>query len=592
MNFSRIGGEVDLYNCCKGVFLGALITLQSLSVNAVVEGLSPEAATGRAERPLVYSNELMVVSAHPLATKAGYRVLMSGGSAIDAAVAVQAVLTLVEPQSSGIGGGAFLLHWDQGRRQLQAYDGRETAPAEASSELFIGSDGKPMAWRTALVGGRSVGTPGVLRMLEMAQSQHGQLAWSTLFDDGIQLSRDGFVVTPRLAELVAKGVNPGLDRYAEARDYFFPAGKSVKAGSLLRNEPLAKTFEAIAKQGADYFYQGPLAARISARVKTVTDNPGLLSREDLAQYRALEREPLCRPFLSYRVCSMPPPTSGGVTLLQILGLLEQLSVEAVPAFGIEGAHLFTQASRLAYADRARYLADADFVEVPIAGLLDKKYLRQRARLIDSDRDMGKAEAGMMSALVRSDDRSPELPSTSHFVIVDGKGNAVSMTSSIEMAFGSTLMVDGFLLNNQLTDFSFVAEQDGRPVANRVEAGKRPRSSMTPVMVFDKQGRLRLLLGSPGGSRIINYVAKAVLGVLAWDMDVQQAISQANISNRNGVTSLEAGTSAEALKSQLQAKGHEIRVRDLNSGLHGIWITEDGRLEGGVDPRREGLAKGK
>ena len=518
--------------------------------------------------------------------------LRQGGSAMDAAVAVQAVLTLVEPQSSGIGGGAFMLHWDQSSKRLQAFDGRETAPLAADADLFIDAQGKPMPWPRALVGGRSVGTPGVLKMLELGHRQHGNLPWSELFTDAIAHSRNGFQVTPRLQQLLEKQINPGLKRYPSARNYFYPNGEALQAGSKLVNQELALTFEAIANQGTDYFYRGPLASRMVDSVQGAEGNPGLLSLEDLQNYQAVERPPLCRSWQQYRVCSMPPPTSGGVTLLQILGVLEQQKLAKLAPFDADSSHLFTQASRLAYADRGRYLADADFVDVPVEALLEPGYLQQRASLIDRRQDMGKATAGEPVLLSRGEDRSPELPSTSHFVIVDAEGNAVSMTTSIEMAFGSTLMVDGFLLNNQLTDFSFVAEQDGRPVANRVQPGKRPRSSMTPVMVFDQQGQLRLLLGSPGGSRIINYVAKALLGKLAWNMDIQRAISQANISNRNGTTELEAGTDAIALAAALEAKGHQVKVRDLNSGLHGIWIDDDGGLQGGVDPRREGLAKGQ
>ncbi|MCW8883690.1 MAG: gamma-glutamyltransferase [Motiliproteus sp.] len=592
MNFSRINSEMDLKKALLVALFLPTFVFKSWSAWAVVEGLAPEAATGRSARTLVEADKFMVVTAHPLATEAGYQILRSGGSAMDAAVAVQAVLTLVEPQSSGIGGGAFMLHWDQGGKYLQAFDGRETAPLEADGRLFIDADGKPIPWPKALVGGRSVGTPGVLKMLELGHQQHGRLPWSELFTHAIAHSRNGFEVTPRLQKLLEKEINPGLKRYSESRNYFYPNGQALQAGERVLNKPLAATFEAIANQGTEYFYQGPLADRIVFRVRGAEGNPGLLSQQDLKDYRALERRALCRPWQQYRVCSMPPPTSGGVTLLQILGLLESQQLAKQAPFDADSSHLFTQASRLAYADRGRYLADSDFVEVPVDRLLDKQYLDQRASTIDPQQDMGKAEAGTPVTLSRSDDRSPELPSTSHFVIVDGEGNGVSMTTSIEMAFGSTLMVDGFLLNNQLTDFSFVSEQDGGLVANRVEPGKRPRSSMTPVMVFDQQGRLRLLLGSPGGSRIINYVAKALLGKLVWEMDIQQAISQANISNRNGTTELEAGTNAEALSKALQAKGHKIKIRDLNSGLHGIWIAEDGGLQGGVDPRREGLATGQ
>jgi gamma-glutamyltranspeptidase/glutathione hydrolase len=573
--------------------LFALLTL-SLTPLAHAQTLrpEPEASTGLAQPEVVQAQHRIVVSAHPDATAAGYAVLERGGSALDAAIAVQAMLTLVEPQSSGIGGGAFLLYWDQSTGTLHAYDGREQAPAAADGDLFRQPDGTPMRWIDAVIGGRAVGAPGVLRMLELAHRAHGQLPWSELFDSAITRARDGFIVGERLHGLIAQAVNPGLGRYPEARDYFFSAdGTPRPVGSRLRNPALARTLEQIARDGADAFYRGPLAQRIAARVQSVEDNPGRLTAADLAAYEAKVRTPLCRPYRQWQICGFPPPTSGGVTLLQILGLLEGYAPEQLAPDSAEFAHLFTQASRLAYADRARYLADPDYVEVPVAALLAPAYLQQRRQLIDPARDMGEAPAGALDALAWADDRSPELPSTSHFVIVDGDGNAVSMTSSIEHAFGSTLMVDGFLLNNQLTDFSFRAEQDGRPIANRVEPGKRPRSSMAPVMVFDSNGELVAALGSPGGSHIINYVAQTLVALLNSPLSLQQAIALPHVSNRNGRTALEQGRVDDALIESLRARGHEVELRDLNSGLHGVYRRPDGRWEAGVDPRREGEARG-
>ncbi|WP_207060821.1 gamma-glutamyltransferase [Motiliproteus sp. SC1-56] len=568
------------------------MVLVSGVARAQEQAAAPEAATGLTDKPVLQAREQMVVSAHPLATQAGYAMLEAGGSALDAAVAVQAMLTLVEPQSSGIGGGAFMLHWDAGQQRLQAFDGRETAPAAADPDLFLKTDGTPMAWGDALVGGRAVGVPGVLRMLELAHDEHGELPWEQLFQPAIRQSQEGFEVSPRLHRLIASGINPGLGRYPVAADYFFEQGEPLPVGTRLRNPALARTLEQIASEGADYFYRGPLAAQIVEAVQGASDNPGRLSQEDLAGYRAVAREPLCRPFFEHRVCSMPPPTSGGVTLLQILGLLAPFPLVDLEPDGAAFVHLFTQAARLAYADRARYLADSDFVPVPVDALLEPNYLARRHRLIDPERDMGEAAPGRVARLARGDDRSPEFPSTSHFVIVDAAGNAVSMTTSIEMAFGSTLMVGGFLLNNQLTDFAFTAEEDGAPVANRVQPGKRPRSSMTPVIVFDLQGKPSLLLGSPGGSRIINYVARTLLTTLVWDWPLQTAIAAPHVSNRNGYTALEEGRAAARLKPSLERLGHTVKVRVLNSGLHGIAIDRAGIMRSGIDPRREGAAMGQ
>ncbi len=574
-----------------GWLLSLLLVLTP--AHALNESLAPESATGWQRRDPVIVDNTLVVSAHPLATRAGLAMLDNKGNALDAAVAVQAMLTLVEPQSSGIGGGAFMLYWDARRQQLFAYDGRETAPAAATPDLFLNEDGRPMPWQQALVGGRSVGTPGVLRMLELAHQRHGQRPWQQAFGPAIHQAREGFSVTPRLHQLIADGINPGLGRYPEARHYFFTAeGEALPVGTQLRNPALADSLTLIAEQGADAFYQGPLAEKIIAAVQAAGDNPGRLQVQDLAEYRARERTPLCRPYREYRVCGFPPPTSGGTTLLQILGLMatRELHIGALP--DLEFSHRLTQASRLAYADRGRYLADADFVEVPVNALLNTDYLRQRARLMDPTQDMGQALPGEPTTLERSDDQAPERPSTSHFVIRDAEGNLVSMTTSIEMAFGSTLMAGGFLLNNQLTDFSFLPEQDGKPIANRIQPGKRPRSSMAPVIVLDQFNQPVAALGSPGGSRIINYVAQTLLLMLHTELSLQEILHQGHISNRNGLTELEQDTSAEQLLFELQERGHNVKIRELNSGIHALRRRDDGRWEAGVDPRREGLALGR
>jgi len=563
------------------------------SAHALNESRAPESATGWQPRDPVVVDSSLVVSAHPLATRAGMAMLDDNGSALDAAIAVQAMLTLVEPQSSGIGGGAFLLYWDATQQQLFAYDGRETAPAAVTPDLFLNEDGSPMPWQQALVGGRSVGTPGVLRMLELAHQRHGRLPWQAPFQPAIHQAREGFNVTPRLHRLIADGINPGLKHYPEARSYFFTAdGQPLPVGTLVHNPELADSLQLIAEQGANVFYRGPLAEKIVAAVQTAGDNPGRLQAEDLANYQPRERTPVCRPYREYRICGFPPPTSGGVTLLQILGLMAQQTFTIGSLPDVDFSHLLTQASRLAYADRGRYLADSDFVEVPVDALLAPDYLQQRARLIDPTRDMGQAQPGAPTLLERSDDQAAERPSTSHFVIRDAEGNLVSMTTSIEMAFGSTLMAGGFLLNNQLTDFSFVAEQDGKPVANRIAPGKRPRSSMAPVMVFDQDNRPVAALGSPGGSRIISYVAQTLLLMLHTDLPLQEILHQGHVSNRNGITELEQDTAAEQLLFELQDRGHAVTIRELNSGVHALRLRADGRWEAGVDPRREGLALGR
>lgn len=558
------------------------------SLTAPRELREPEAATGYVEKKAVYGDKYMVASANPYATKAGFAILKQGGSAVDAAIATQLVLSLVEPQSSGIGGGTFMLYWDKSKQQLTTFDGRETAPQLATSELFLDKHGKPLSWINAVVGGRSVGVPGLIATFKKSHEQYGKLPWTTLFEPAIKLAEQGFVVSPRLEKLLSMNFNPGIHKLPEINNYFFPNGVSVKAGDILVNKKLAKVYRSIAKEGIDVFYRGWIAEKIVEKVQNSSISPGLLTMKDMATYQVKERDAVCGSYNTYKVCGMAPPSSGGLAVIQILGQLEKFSLAQYPANDVEAIHLYTQSARLAFADRNRYVADTDFVSVPVKGLISPEYLAKRSALISKDKDMGRALAGVPTgALAQADDSAIERPSTSHLSIIDGEGNAVSMTSSIENGFGSALMVEGFILNNQLTDFSLAPVKDGHLVANRVQPGKRPRSSMAPMMVFNADNSLKLIVGSPGGSRIINYVAQTIIGVLDWQLTPQQAINLPKVTNRNKVTTIERGTPAELFKPVLETKGHTVKIRDLNSGIQAIEVTSKG-LIGGADPRREGL----
>ncbi|WP_372768909.1 gamma-glutamyltransferase [Pseudoalteromonas sp.] len=564
-------------------------SLVSLNSFATIVG-EPEASTGFTEKQQVVANKYMVSAANPYAVKAGAAVLAKGGSAVDAAIAVQLVLTLVEPQSSGIGGGLFLMHYDKSQQHLTSFDGRETAPAKATESLFLDDKGKPIRWIEAVVGGRSVGVPGALAALNQAHSRYGKLPWSELFVDAIKLSENGFIVSPRLEKLVSLKINPGVSLIDNTKAYFMPNGEPLKAGIVKKNPELAALYREIAEKGVLAFYQGDNAKQL---VNTVTKSdiaPGIISEQDLANYRSVERKPVCAPYKAYNVCSMAPPSSGGITVLQIMALLEQSNAPLKENWDVDSVHAFTQASRLAFADRDFYIADPDFVKVPTENMLNAAYLKERSLLI-SNSDMGRALPGNFSTDWSVAQVNYEQPNTSHVSIVDADGNAVSMTTSIEMGFGSALMVNGYLLNNQLTDFTFNPQIDGEPVANRVEPNKRPRSSMAPVMVFNQDGTLKLVIGSPGGSRIINYVAKALVGILDFGLSPQQAIELANITNRNRVTTLEKDSDIVSLKPALEAKGHTVVIRDLNSGIHAVMI-EGEKLLGAADPRREGIALGQ
>lgn len=577
-----------------------LAACSSAPVNKPVP-IEPEGSSGYTEKNGWIAQRFMVAAANPLAVDAGYQMLKAGGSALDAAIATQMVLGLVEPQSSGIGGGAFMLYFDGAN--TQAFDGRETAPASADEKLFLSADGKAMPFHEAVVGGRSVGVPGVLRMLELAHKQYGKLPWQVLFEPAIRLARDGFSVSPRLALLLESETYLKTDPVAAA--YFYDVqGKPRPVGYLLKNPALAVTLQKIATEGADAFYKGKIAHDIARKVTQHPTNPGGLTAKDLAAYQAKTRAAICSDYRAWTVCGMPPPSSGGIAIAQMLGILETKNMQALaPVAGVlnaDAVHLFTEAGRLAYADRNRYIADPDFVPLPkdgVRALLDKKYLAQRAALI-GEKSMGRASAGMpfQQQLAWGTDVSPELPSTSHISIVDASGHALAMTTTIENGFGSRQMVDGFLLNNELMDFSAEAVDADGLIANRVQAGKRPRSSMSPTLVFEKDSKkLVLSLGSPGGSAIINYVSKTLIGMMDWGLNVQQAINLPNIGSRNGPTELEQGRVSDTLITQLKAKGHEVQVMEQTSGLHGIMRLSLHGEEvwfGAADPRREGIAKGE
>ena len=553
----------------------------------------------------VWASRHLVATGHPLASQAARDILRAGGSAVDAAIAAQMVLTLVEPHASGIGGGLFLMTFD-GQR-VRAFDGRETAPSAATPELFM-RNGKPMSFRDGVVGGRSVGVPGVLRALELAHRQHGRLPWARLFEPAISLARQGFAISPRLAAILREPVVASLAQNPAARAYFFNADGSPKAeGSLLRNPDLADTLERVASDGAKVMYEGALAEAIAQAVQSHPTNPGSLSESDLASYRAREREPLCFDYQAHRICGMPPPSSGTIAIAQMLGMLAGKNLAQWPpqqrgAGGswqvqADAVHWFSEAGRLAYADRNRYVADTDYAPLPggsPAALIAPEYLAQRAALM-GPRSMGRAQPGVPVAprLSQSDDQSPEFAGTSQVSIVDGYGHAVSMTTTIEFIFGSQIMVKGFMLNNELTDFSFVPEEGGALVANRVQGGKRPRSSMVPLLVFDRRtGELEMSLGSPGGAAIINYVAKLLVATLDWGLHADDALALANFGSRNGPTEIEAERTTPALADALRQRGHEVQAISLTSGAMLIERRTRGGQRlwfGGADPRREGLA---
>jgi gamma-glutamyltranspeptidase/glutathione hydrolase len=551
---------------------------------------APEPSGAVATNADVNAARHMIVAAHPLAAEAGLAMLRMGGSAVDAAIAAELVLGLVEPQSSGLGGGAFLLLYDAASDKTVAYDGRETAPAGADEAMFLDENGVALEFDAAVESGRSVGVPGLVAMLELAHEEYGRLPWTALFTPAMKLARDGFPVSERLHALLVDYADASWPD--EARAYFYPDGEPPAVGTILVNPDYAATLRAIADEGSAAFYDGTIAQQMIDAVAS-EPLPGTLASADLERYESLRMQPVCSLYRDYRICGMGPPSSGGVTTLAILGMIERFDMDDYAPNDPEAVHLIAEASRLAFADRARYLADDRFVPVPTTGLIDPPYLAARSALIDSHCSMGEASAGTPPGAIAMATPAPqrEPAGTTQISVVDDEGNAVSLTASIETAFGSRRWAAGFLLNNQLTDFAFVPRDEyGKNVANRIEPGKRPRSSMAPTLVFAPDGDLHAVLGSPGGSRIIAYVTQTLVAIIDWELSPQEAIDLPHISNRNGTTDLEAGTPIVALAPELAARGHEVRLVDMTSGLNAI-VIDAGSLAGGSDPRREGVALG-
>lgn len=553
--------------------------------------LLPAAAQGPREN---FAARMMVAAANPLAANAGLEMLKAGGSAVDAAIATQLVLNLVEPESSGIGGGAFLLVFDPREKKTTSFDGREVAPASARPDMFLDAKGQPRGRGEAIPGGLSVGIPGVIGMLELAHQKYGKLPWARLFEPAIRLAEDGFPIGPKLARTIA-GAGRGMLTMPDIRNTFFHAnGAPRKQGEILKNPAFARSLRAIAAGGAKAFYSGEIAQEIVAAVQKAPVNPGGMTLADLAGFAARELEPVCGPYRIWVVCSMGPPSSGGVAVVQILGMLERFPPAQLQPNSLSETHLFTQASRLAYADRAKYLGDASVVDVPIKGLLDRGYIARRSALIDPGKDMGTAEAG--NPPEKHTRYAPQVSGanhgTSHMTIVDADGQVIAMTTSVESTFGAKIMAGGFLLNNTLTDFSFQPVRDGAPVANAPAPGKRPLSAMSPTIVFDREGNFVLGIGSPGGPAIISYVAQSLVAVLDGGLAPQEAIALPRHLNTNSGTVLERSAWAEQITPKLGAMGHQLRGGGgEGSGLHAIQKVPGG-YRGGADPRRDGVVLGE
>lgn len=576
----------------------ALTILSALSIYAspalAFDSAAPEIATNVSNtQTATHAKKFMAATANPYATQAAYDILKAGGSAVDAAIAAQMVLGLIEPQSSGVGGGAFLLTFDG--KKVRNYDGRETAPAKVDENLFRTSANADMAFYDAVIGGRSVGVPGAVAMLAAAHQREGKLPWAKLFQPAIHLATRGFVISPRMSQSVQ--ADKYLMKDPTARAYFYQTdGVTAKpAGTLLQNPEYAAVLKAIAKQGAKALYTGPIAQAIVDKVHAHPSNPGYLSMQDLAKYRPKIRTAVCGKYRDYTICGPAAPSSGGVAVVQMLGQLERFNLRTLKPTSAQAIHYFSESGRLAFADRGKYLADPDFVSVPTKGLIDPRYLQQRAALIQADKSLGTAQAGtpVGARIAQLETTSPERISTSHIAIVDAQGHAVSMTTSVEDAFGARQMVNGFLLNNQLTDFNFSpTDKDGALIANRVQPNKRPRSSMAPVLVFDQSGKkLQMIVGSPGGSRIIGYVAQTLVNLIDWKMDPQTAVNIPHYGSRNGPkTEIEKGTALSEQAEALKTLGHEVVEAEMTSGLAAIVKTPQG-YAAGVDARREGVAKG-
>lgn len=549
--------------------------------------LSPVAAEAKRTPPKASTGLGMISAADPRAAAAGVEILRKGGSATDAAIATMLALNVVEPQSSGIGGGSFMVYHDATTGKLASFDGREQAPAAADSKWFYGADGKPMPVFTAIPGGRSVGVPGNIRMMALAHQRYGKLPWATLFGPAIKLARDGFAVSPRLHSGIGN-YGRHIDPWAKTH-FFGPDGKAIATGTVLKNPAQAALLSAIATKGPNAFYTGPVAAKIVATVNGASKNPSKMTLADLAGYRAKERAPVCGTYRVYKICGMGPPSSGGIAVLMILKQLERFDMAALGKDSPVAWHLFAESSRLAYADRDMYLGDPDHVTVPVKGLLDPAYLASRSALISTERSMTAVAPGTPpGAPPRVAAPNADLPGTTDLVAVDRRGNVAEVTTTIESSFGSGLSVDGTMLNNQLTDFDFVPAKGGYLVANRVQGNKRPRSSMAPTIVYGPDGKVRIALGAAGGSTIIAQIAKALVGVLDWKLSAQDAIGLGLLyaPKRNAIA--EKGTQLDAMLPALQGLGEQVVSAPLGLKANAIERV-GGQWIGAADPRSEGVA---
>jgi len=575
----------------NGFKLLTLISLILYYLNPLAQSiteLSPEPSSQLTNKRMVFARQQMVVSANPYISEAGNMILSQGGNAVDAAIATALMVSLVEPQSGGVGGGGFILYLNPKENILTSIDARETSSNTTKENQFLDNNNKPLNYGQAVFLGTSVGVPSLLKGLALLHQKYGTLEWKKLFLPTIRLAKEGFIISPRLHTLIVK--DPFLLKNTNASKYFFDKDLNpFPIGYLLKNPELAKVLEEVSIHGVEKFYEGEIAKDITRAVNQ-HPTPGGLNGDDLKQYQAVERKVVCGPYRSWKICGMAPPSSGGITLISMLGILQNFPLSQIDE--IDYLHYLSEAGRLAYADRDKYIADPDFINIPIDSLINPKYTKERSHLISIKKSMAKAKPGDFNQLPvqLGSDSNSELPATSHISIVDKNGQAVSMTISVASAFGSRIMTNGFFLNNEMTDFSFMAKENQQLIANRIEPTKRPRSSMSPTFVFDEQQRLVMALGSAGGPSIINYVAKTITGVLDRNLNIQEAIDYPNIGSRNQETELEKESFVEQFAQELQLRGHPLLIREMNSGTQGIFINRDG-LWGGVDGRREGVAMG-
>ena len=546
----------------------------------------------KSEGKPIIGRKWMVVTANQQASKVAAKILTRGGTAVDAMISAQLALGLVEPESSGLGGGAFLVYFNNFTNQITTLDGRETAPLNVDEKMFQDSNGKPIKFFDAVVGGKSVGTPGTPALLEKAHKKWGKIRWPILFEDVIKLAEKGFIVSNKLSSSIQKS-KKSLSKFKRTKDYFLPNNKPLKTGMILKNKNYARTLKELAKYGTSSFYEGSIGNEIIDTVQNAKINPGILNQKDLLNYTVIEREPSCINYRKHKVCGMGPPSSGAITVNQILGMIENFNVSKLGPYNPETWRIIGDASRLAFADRSVYIADEDFINIPKLELTNKTYLQNRAKKLNSLKKIENIKPGNFEDKLShnfTDDISIELPSTSHISIVDMYGNALSMTTTIENGFGSRLMTKGgFLLNNELTDFSFKTYKNNKRIANSIEPGKRPRSSMAPTIIL-KDNKPIYILGSPGGSNIIGYVVNAIISMIDWKQDAQKAASTAHAINKFGTYYLEKNTHLSKLETSLKKMNYEVKLRKFSSGLNIIHIGKN--LYGGSDHRREGIAIGQ